>query len=132
MESKRKDRRWLFNRAPYNLRPYLDYDYINKLSKEEQLWLADFTDYYYTGAKGTIMDDQVSVVQRRESYGRCNRRLRDFYNRRARSSKDFELIEGDGELLSITPKHFDIKARDLLDSEESVVYTRDITNEEDL
>jgi hypothetical protein len=81
----RKDCRWILDGAkkpmsqgsctPHKLRPFIDYDYIESLSEEDQKWLARFTDYYYTGARNEVSKD-LDQKDFRDSYNRNNARNR--------------------------------------------------------
>ncbi len=63
----------------------IDYDYIDKLSHEEKLWLSKFTDEYVGGAfkkdeDGSHSKDNIhSDSQRKDCYDRNNRRNNDIY-----------------------------------------------------
>ena len=63
---------------PKPIRQYVDYDYIDRLSPEEQAWLAEFTDRHY-GAdfRG---DKKWSTKARRVRYNAKNSANRDLYS----------------------------------------------------
>ena len=65
--------------TPPNMREFVDYDYLGKLTEEETIWLAQFTDAYMTGKKNDV-SKEWSHEKFLESYGRNNRRTRDVYN----------------------------------------------------
>jgi hypothetical protein len=83
---KRKDCRWLLDSCgksshsgsctPIRLRQYIDYDYVNKLTEEEQIWLARFSQTYYMGNKNEQTSDwskqeMSACYLRNNSLSRC-------------------------------------------------------------
>ena len=78
---------WLFNasKRPHNLKEFIDYDpaFIASLSPEQQAYLHQFLDNFYTGARNELSKD-FAKEEYKKSYDRNNSRIRDRYNHQIR------------------------------------------------
>jgi len=65
-----------------NVREYIDFDYIQKLSEDEKKWLHTFVEEYYCGkvSKNNANALHTSKELRKECYDRNNRINRDLYS----------------------------------------------------
>jgi hypothetical protein len=66
-----------------NVREFIDFDYINKLSESEKAWLNEFSKGYYSAdlKNSKIFTDSET---KRQLFGANNARLRDTYNKATR------------------------------------------------
>ena len=90
MRYNRKNSLWILDHAfepykqttctPANLKTFIDYNYLDKLTEEEQIWLAEFTDAYYTGANNKV-SKTWSKEEKRDCYNRNNARIRGVMNK---------------------------------------------------
>jgi len=95
-------------------REFIDYDYVDKLSPEEQAFLAKFTDEYYGGAVKKGCKTDLHYSSDRKKY----RELRtDCYNRNNRQNQDVYGLSKTCDKL------------DLIDDHPIEVYPEDALNE---
>lgn len=83
---KKDDADWILNptKMPFNLREFVDYDYIKHLSACEKTWLRHVTDAHYTGKRNDVSKDW-SKEEFNVAFNANNARLRDVYNQCFRS-----------------------------------------------
>lgn len=69
-------------RYPRATQHCVDYDYVDKLTEEEKLWLAEFTDMIYNNTNNTEFFgiDNTDNQYMREIYKETNARNKDLYN----------------------------------------------------
>lgn len=80
-ELKKDNPRWLLDQTkmPSNLRPFIDHDYLKKLSPDELKWLHEFDDAYYNGKRNSVSNEWLPA-RFIEAYDRNSARRRDVYN----------------------------------------------------
>lgn len=72
------------NRYPRATQPCIDYDYIDKLSEEDKLWLALFTNMCYNNTNETSffgMTEEEGKEYMKKIYKETNSRNSDLYQR---------------------------------------------------
>lgn len=91
-------------------REFIDYDYVNQLSKEEIEFLKKFTDEYYGGGNFKRNEDRTfnysknahkTDIERRECYKRNARQSRDLYNLLKISGRLENIGDGEDERITL-------------------------------